>query len=419
MSKPTKPTRPTSESPRVHHRPGIDEPIHILLVEDEPIFGQLVCHMLGKNSHPRFSWKLVVSLAAGLESLAAEGFDVVLLDLTLPDSAGLATLHAIRRAAPEVPVVVFTGYDNDEWAVQALQAGAQDYLLKSAHDEILIRSIFYAIERCRSQNALLESQRSLQNAQLQLMQADKLETLGRLAAGVAHEVKNPLGIIRMGIDFIERRLSGESEEERSILRDMNEAARRAMSIINEVLDFSAPGDVQLLSEDLNELLEQSVRLVQHLADPEGIEVHLQLSRSLPPVCIDRRKIQQVLLNLMENAIQAMPGGGQLTLRTSSKVLDKVGDGVGRRQADQFRPGQPVVVVEVLDTGTGISEEIAAKVFDPFFTTKPTGQGSGLGLSISQNIMGMHHGRIQIENRGDARGARARLVFAAQQGGACT
>ena len=260
---------------------------------------------------------------------------------------------------------------------------------------------------------LRQSHDEVKAAQSQLIQAEKMQSVGRLAAGVAHEVKNPLAILGMGIDYMSKHLTSPDENVASILGDMNDALKRADSIILGLLDFSVPRALDLHAEDLSAIVEQSLALVRHELSNTPIKLVKELAQDLPPVRLDRNKIKQVLVNVLTNAIHAMPEGGVLTVRTYVKQLQlgEIDRDAGSRLADRFRAGERVIISEVLDEGTGVSEEKLTKIFDPFFTTKPTGKGTGLGLTVTKKIIELHGGNIEIKNRPE-RGVIVAITFRA-------
>jgi len=264
------------------------------------------------------------------------------------------------------------------------------------------------------QKALSELQKShedLKSAQFQLIQAEKMQSIGRLAAGVAHEVKNPLGILRMGADYLAKNLNSPDENVSLILADMTDAIQRADSIILGLLDFAVPHALDSHAEDLSAILEQSIGLVRHSLSEVGIKLVKDLPAGLPLIWLDRNKIKQVFVNILTNAIHATPPGGTITVQTSSRQLqpEEVGHDAGSRLADRFRAGETVVVAEVLDTGGGIPEEKLAQIFDPFFTTKPTGKGTGLGLTVTKKIVELHGGSLEIRNRKEG-GVAVAIMF---------
>ncbi len=261
----------------------------------------------------------------------------------------------------------------------------------------------------RTHQALIESHRALKEAQQQLIQAAKLESVGRLSAGVAHEVKNPLAIIQLGVDFLSGSL-GQDDTASSVLADIDDAVRRADTVIKGLLDFSREKKPDMEPADLNRTIRDSLALVRHELVQHNVELVETLTGELAAIQLDRDKMQQVFINLFMNAIQAMDRGGTLRVTTVRKVL--TGDDLeGADDSERFEPGEAAIICWVEDTGTGIPESKVDKVFDPFFTTKPVGKGTGLGLSVTRNIIGLHDGTIQIRNRTEG-GVRITLKFKA-------
>ncbi|HWE01983.1 MAG TPA: ATP-binding protein [Tepidisphaeraceae bacterium] len=258
---------------------------------------------------------------------------------------------------------------------------------------------------------LKRSHEALQAAQMQLMQVEKMESVGRLAAGIAHEVKNPLAIIATGIDFLKLTAPVADESVTRVLGSMGRAVKRADSVIRGLLDFSRPAALRSEPSDLNTIIRHALLLVDHELMRCKIVLHTDFSDPLPAVSVDSNKIEQVFLNLFINAIHAMPDGGSLTLRTRSEQLAALGHNIGDDRNERFRAGDAVVIAEVDDTGHGIPDDKLAKVFDPFFTTKPTGKGTGLGLSVAKTIVDLHGGLLQLANRAQG-GVCASLVLKA-------
>jgi PAS domain S-box-containing protein len=258
---------------------------------------------------------------------------------------------------------------------------------------------------------LHKSQEELRSAHQQLMHAERLETVGRMAAGVAHEVQNPLQILLMSLDYLSQRMPDRDPVLDGVLNEMRNATMRADTIIRGLLDFSRSDDLALKAQDLNTLVINALALVKHALSPHRVVLQTQLAPELPPLALDGMKIEQVLVNLFTNAIHAMPEGGTLTVRTSREKLAKTHRDLGSREAGHFYAGDMVVIIEIEDTGSGIPTEILRKVFDPFFTTKATGKGTGLGLAIVKRIIDLHSGEIEITNRPEG-GVLCRLMFKA-------
>jgi len=252
-------------------------------------------------------------------------------------------------------------------------------------------------ELARGEQALRRSHEELKAAQSQLIQAGKMESIGTLAAGFAHEVKNPLAIMLMGLNYLNKKVDLSDQHVAMVLKEMREAVERADSITRNLLEFSAARQLAVTPEPINQLIENTLKLVRHELRQTPVKVVKEFAQDLPAVGVDKNQIQQVLVNLLVNAIHSMENGGTLTLRTHLKQMTETTYFEGSRKSDHFWVGETAILVEVEDTGGGISEAHLARIFDPFFTTKPTGHGTGLGLSVCKKIIELHNGEIGIKN----------------------
>lgn len=340
------------------------------------------------------------------EKILTSGQALVNREEQLLNRAGKARWHSTTK----VPL------RNHDGAIIGLVGISRDITERRQNEEQLQQANQeLALKQEQLQEALTELQQShedLKSAQFQLIQAEKMQSVGRLAAGVAHEVKNPLAVLGMGVDYLTKNLNTPDSETKVILSDMNEAVRRADTIIRGLLDFSATRALDLRPHDLSALVDQSLGLVRYQL-PGSIKVLKELAKDLPPVHVDENKIQQVFVNILTNALQAMPNGGILTVRTAARKLEATElphtQDQEQRFGDQFRAGQLVVVAEVMDSGGGIPADKLGKIFDPFFTTKPAGKGTGLGLTVAKKIVELHGGAIDIRNRPEG-GVRVTLMF---------
>jgi PAS domain S-box-containing protein len=260
----------------------------------------------------------------------------------------------------------------------------------------------------RTVEELRASHKELETTQLQLIQAAKLESVGTLAAGVAHEVKNPLQTILMGVAYLSHNLPSENRATTMALGEMREAVQRANLIIRELLHFSADTRFEMTEEDLNTVLERSLWLTNNELVASRIAVVRELASDLPLARFDRGKLEQVFINLIINAIQAMSQGGTLTVRSRAVCVGRDA-GLPEALSHQFKPGEMLLLAQVQDTGVGIPPAQMARIFDPFFTTKPRGVGTGLGLSIVKRILDLHDGAIDVQNV-PAGGALVSLVL---------
>ena len=254
---------------------------------------------------------------------------------------------------------------------------------------------------------LKTSHEELKATQSQLIQAEKLESIGTLAAGVAHEVRNPLQTILAGVDFLCLHAARRRETVPMVLTEMRDAIRRADSIVRELLEFSATNHPDVRDEDLNAIARHSLNLMQYELKKHHITLAQELATDLPMLQLERNKIQQVFINLFLNAVEAMPDGGTLAVRTYARPL--AGEQLTALSGASSRsgPGETLVIAEIEDTGAGIPPDQITKIFDPFFTTKPT--GTGLGLPVSKKIIELHGGAIHIANR-EQGGVRVAVVF---------
>ncbi len=220
----------------------------------------------------------------------------------------------------------------------------------------------------------------LKESQGQLIQAEKLTSLGQMAASIAHEINNPLAGVLVYTKLLSKKVAGDTfvkEEALGYLSKMESEISHSSRIIRNLLDFARQTEPMFRLVDINRVLEQALSLVGHQAQLQNIEVIREISPSLPKVMADFDQLQQVFTNLTLNAIQAMPDGGRLILHTS--VVD----------------GQ--IRVDVQDTGCGIPKENLAKLFTPFFTTKEKGKGVGLGLAVIHGIIERHKGKVKVQS----------------------
>jgi signal transduction histidine kinase len=274
------------------------------------------------------------------------------------------------------------------------------FLLVGAFSGVISNLLNAQINRLRETNQrLLQAHEDLKNAQMMLIQTAKLESIGRLAAGLAHEVKNPLAVIQLGVDFLSRTTPPDNREAIETVQEMGDAVQRADTVIKGLLNFSRSEKLALVALDLNALIEESLVLVRHEFSKNRIALEKNLATGLPKVGLDQGKVKQVFINMFMNAVQAMGSDGSLSVKT---FVEPAVTGP--------KPLNAQVVVLIEDTGSGIPVDKLDKLFEPFFTTKPVGSGTGLGLSVSKNIIELHGGSINIGNRSGVRGVAVTIKF---------
>ncbi len=226
----------------------------------------------------------------------------------------------------------------------------------------------------------------------ELIRTEKLASLGQLAASVAHEVNNPLAGILVYVSLLLKKYSDQTIQTESTekqLLKMKSELERTTRIIKNLLDFSRQSEPNIRAIEVNATIEASLQLVEHQINLESIRLEKNLDPTLPPIRADFEKIQQVLINIILNAIQAMSDGGTLTITTSRAAETKV-NGLMK----------DTVKIDIADTGIGIPEENLSKLFTPFFTTKEKGKGVGLGLPVVHGIIKQHGGRIDVDSQPD-------------------
>lgn len=384
--------------------------IRALLVEDDDTYARLVARALQRSSGgAAFTLFRVGDLGEAFAALKQAHPDVIVLDLNLPDSSGLDTLLRIRAAHPDTAVVVLTGLDDEELGMQTLQAGAQDYVVKGGDPGLISRAIRYAVERSQNEARLRRTELALRDAQLQLLQSEKLDSLGSLAAGFAHEIKNPLAVLQMGLELWARRKREDDTEAAEALSMMEKAVERASSIVQRLLSFAAPAGAARHLTSINSIIEVSREMVRHELGRRDVTLVEELSPDLPELLLDAASMQQAIVNLLMNAIQASPPGGTVTVCSSRFRLDQPGAEAGRGPTKRLPPGMVTVQCEILDEGPGLSAEVQRRLYHPFFTTKQQGEGTGLGLYVTRNIVELHGGRLSLGNRPDG-GTRAVITL---------
>ena len=234
----------------------------------------------------------------------------------------------------------------------------------------------------------------------QLIQQDKMAALGRMASGIAHEIRNPLEIIYMGVDYLENKFPDDNPQIHESIEKIFNAVSRADNIIKNVLSFSRQSKYVITQVPLCPLLDNVLALAERMIQKNGVSVQLKYDNKLLEVAGDYNMLQQVFLNLINNAVDAMKDSKEkiLTVRAHRQLASEVGYKTGYRRADFFSIGDEMIIVEISDTGKGIPEDELPKIFEPFFTTKSAKEGTGLGLSIAHMIMDRLSGTIDVESR---------------------
>jgi signal transduction histidine kinase/HPt (histidine-containing phosphotransfer) domain-containing protein len=355
--------------------------IQVLLIEDDPADARLVERMLRLAPGADFAVEVADRLALALARIGGGGIAVVLADLSLPDSAGLATLTALTQAAPDIPVVVLTGNDDDTLAIEALKFGAQDYLVKGTSDaSILVRVIRYAIERKATERALKDA---LDRAEA----AVRAKSL--FLATVGHEIRTPLngvlGMTRLLLD------SSLDQRQRAFAETVESSAELLLGLVNDILDFSrleAEGlTLEAVPFDMVDLIEELRLMMAPRAAEKGLALGCRIPDALPPLLVgDPLRLRQVLLNLIGNAVKFTARGSVMLGVAIVSVADD---------------GEHLLRISVTDTGIGIAAGGGTDLFTEFSQADSSISrrfgGAGLGLAICKKLVTLMGGQIGFDS----------------------
>jgi two-component system, NtrC family, sensor kinase len=305
---------------------------------------------------------------------------------TLGLSAGFVTAYGLitySREAKSLSTAVSANffYAGIAFIFYGLFGGIFIFQITSLHLHLLgaflrgVSAVFISYFILKALNIFnIETRQKIEHQTRFLVQAEKLSSLGRLAAGISHEINNPLANASLGIETLRKKLKTRKNDVIEKLESVEKNIDRASVIARELLQFSRQAEADFKPVNINAVLEGSLTLLAYKMK------HITIDRDIPPVpdiMGDQGKLVQVLINILSNSVEAMPGGGRIALSTA----DRGG----------------MVEISIIDTGSGIAEENLSRVFDPFFTTKEIGMGTGLGLSISYGIIQQHHGQIEISS----------------------
>jgi signal transduction histidine kinase len=370
--------------------------IEILLLEDNGVDVDLVSEHL-ESSKLDFNISIATRLADGVEQLEKRRFDVVLLNLILPDSRGIDTLLATIEASRDEAIIALTDTDEEALSLEALKFGAQDYLNKyRLNSDDLRRSILFAIERsnllrsreahseeiqCR--DATVSGITKQKKAEDELFKSEKIESISLLAGGIAHDFNNMLTAILGNISMIRIDLD-EGHQHSAKLVAAEKAALQARLLTQQLLAFSKGGAPSLEVTTVSEMVQECA---QFILRGSKVKCSIEKEDGLWPVDADKGQISQVVNNLIINANQAMPSGGEIRIRMSNLH-------VRHTEVPALKSGD-YVCIEVRDEGNGISPQNLKKIFDPYFTTKR--KGNGLGLASSYSIITTHKGTITVDS----------------------
>ncbi|SED71035.1 His Kinase A (phospho-acceptor) domain-containing protein [Rhizobiales bacterium GAS191] len=363
---------------------------HILVVDDDPDFADALANLLRLEN---YRVAVAYTAAEALATQAKEATQVALVDIRLGRSNGVELVRELHRLDPALIAVMMTAYASVDTAIEALQAGAYDYLCKPFYTQDLTATLARCFER-------LELQAERMKAEERLRQAQRIEAIGQLAGGVAHDFNNLLAVILGNLRLIEDEV-GPRPALRELVEDAINATRSGVELTSRLLAFGRAPPLNPESSDLGELVRSVSRLLDRTLGQE-IAISLALAADLRRVRVDRVQFEASLINLTVNARDAMPDGGKLSIEARNVVVPLAG-------ADDdlsLVPGEYVALF-VVDSGRGMTPAVLERAIEPFFTTKPPDQGSGLGLSMVHSFASQSGGALTMAST-PGRGTRVTL-----------
>jgi signal transduction histidine kinase len=356
-------------------------PLKILHLEDDPNDAALVQSTLTGAGIACSTTRVQTSgdFKAALES---GEIDLVLSDFSLPTFDGLSALKMTHDEWPDMPVILVSGTLGEEEAVDSLKNGATDYVLKDSLVRLVpaVRRAMHDVEE-RSKRRKLEAQ---------FIEAQKMEVVGQLAGGVAHDFNNVLAVIMGYSELVVHDLPFDDPLQK-YLEEIRLAAERACGLTRQLLIFSCRQPVEAVVLNLNDVVQNMTKLLDRLIN-DKIEMTFIYGDEPGQINADSGYVWQVLMNLIVNARDAMPDGGKLTVETGRVTLEQ-----SRAKEHSSVPPGDYMTLRVSDTGTGITSDVKERMFEAFFTTKTPGKGTGLGLATCQTIMRQCGGHIRVHS----------------------
>jgi signal transduction histidine kinase len=367
---------------------------NVLVIDDEKAVLDLTSIILKKRGYNVYT---ASDACTGLELIQKYRPELVMLDYMMPGMDGFTALKEIRKRFPDTYVIMLTGKGSEEIAVETMKAGASDYLLKPFNNQVLYERIDNVLkirniemknrDLLREREMLLaeiadwnreletrvtEKTEALQKAQAEIMQTEKLATLGFLSAGMAHEIRNPLNSIALFIQLL--RSGTEDPETIEYLDKSLKEIDRIDGILRKLLDASKRPKFEIVEVQIERIIDTTLEIFKHQIEHNKIKVVRDYRRIPPAIQADPLEMEQIFTNLFLNAIREMPSQGTLTV--------------------QLDHDDSTIIIRVSDTGRGIPDDSLLRIFDPFFTTK--GSGIGMGLALVLRIVKNYNGKIEVE-----------------------
>jgi signal transduction histidine kinase len=370
--------------------------LHILHIEDSKEDSELTRHTLQVNGLI-CDFKRVDTRAEVFDALEHDSFDLILSDCTLPNFSGLHALEIAHALAPEIPFVFLSGTIGEQTAIESLRNGATDYVLKDRPSRLVP-----AVRR-----ALAEAEERMLCRQLQnrMREAGRLEAVSTLSSGLAQDFDDILAAITTQTSL----LAAEHENPKRVLEikdAINHTALRAAGIVQQLMTFGHKSDRQPEPVNLNQVIHNNLEsLAQRLS--HQVKISFEPSGDMPAIIADVSQLERILVNVLANAVEAMPKGGEIILSTEVIASADLPNVLPDLASGDF------VCLKIADTGTGMDSAIQDHIFEPFYTTKERGRGSGLGLPVVYGLMQTHGGSIHVDSE-PGLGTTVSLFFSAPQ-----
>lgn len=353
----------------------MSESLKVLIVEDSLDDFDLLLRELKREFSP-VNCLRVETREAMLESLK-ESWDVILSDFSMPQFSGMAALETLKSTGIDIPFIIVSGTIGEEAAVDLMRAGASDYVLKSKTSR-LMHAIRRELQAAQKRTKLIDTEEQLRHMQ-------KMEAVGQLAGGVAHDFNNMLSVVQI---YCRKLKEIDNPQVNYYVDKILGVQNRSVSLTKQLLVFSRKQTGTASVLNVSQVLQEMQDMLQRLVG-EAVELGIDTIENLFRVKADRGQIEQVIMNLAVNARDAMPNGGRMCFSTSNIHFAEP-----QLIGAEYLTGN-YVVLEATDTGHGMTKEIMNRIFEPFFTTKSAKDGTGLGLSIIYGIIRQSHGEIAV------------------------
>jgi len=362
-------------------------PVTVLVVEDSEDDAQLMLYELRRHGFDPAGTRVDNGRDLS-EALEGGAWDVILSDHKMPGFSGDDALKIVKAKAPDVPFIVVSGTRGEDQAVEVMRAGASDFIVKSRLHR-LAPVIERALDDAARRREQHRTEAALTESREQLRQAQRLEAIGRLAGGVAHDFNNLMATILTYADIALGALP-DDDSARADIEEIKRAGTHAAQLTRDLLVFSGQRRADYVVLDLGQVIDGMRHMLESVVGP-SITLDIRHDDRLWNVRADRMQVERMIMNLAANARDAMPSGGTLTLATANATVPS-----GQGGAQPPDPGE-YVRLEVQDTGRGIAPELVGKVFEPFLSTKGERLGTGLGLAVVYGIVQQCDGFIAVES----------------------